>query len=467
MSSPEPPETFSRRAGRREPLLERLALHRPELRAWALYDWANSAFFTTIVAAVFPIYYKTVAAADHPDALARFAQVTSASMLLVALIAPLLGAMSDFAAAKKRFLAVFLTLGASATAGMFFVQQGDWLLASLLFALGNVGVAASFVFYDSLLPSIAKGRELDRLSTSAYAIGYLGGGLLLALNLAWIQRPEWFGLPSGPDLAPAQRTLPARLAFLSVAVWWVAFSIPLFRRVREPPRTLESDERLRMRSLAVALSRLRETFRELRRFRHAFLFLLAFLAYNDGIGTIIRMATAYGEEIGIGRSDLIAAVLIVQFVGIPCALFFGALAGRIGAKRGILVGLAAYLGICVFAWGMKETWHFYALALLVAAVMGGTQALSRSLFASMVPVHKAGEFFGLFSVLERFAGVLGPMAFFLAIRLTGHSRLGILSLVVFFLAGAALLLPVDVEAGQRAAREAERGLRQPEPGGAR
>jgi UMF1 family MFS transporter len=428
------------------------------LRAWALYDWANSAFFTTIVASVFPIYFRSVAANGEDWATERFAFATTVSMLASAVLAPLLGALADVAAAKKRMLAIFLVLGVGATAAMFWIERGDWLFALSLFGAANICISSSFVFYDSLLPTIAKEGELDRVSSAGYALGYLGGGLLLALNLAWISQPAWFGLPSGPDLAPQQATLPARLAFLSVAVWWLVFALPLFLRVPEPPRQREADERAGANSLLVACGRLRETFSELKRYRQAFLLLVAFLVFNDGIGTIIRMAAIYGEELKLGSSAMIAAILLVQFVGIPFAFLFGALAGRIGAKRSILLGLVVYLGICVFAWRMSTTAEFFVLAVLVAAVQGGCQALSRSLFASMIPRHKSGEFFGLFAVLERFAGVLGPAAFFLATRATGSSRAAIISLVAFFLVGGALLLRVDVAEGQRAAREADQGL---------
>ena len=281
---------------------------------------------------------------------------------------------------------------------------------------------------------------------------------MLALNLAWIQQPQWFGLPSGDNLSEAEATLPARLAFVSVAVWWVVFSIPLFRRVPEPPRTLEADETTARPSLFTAFTRLRETIRQLRGYRQAFLMLLAFLIYNDGIQTIIKMATAYGTEIGIGQSSLITAVLLVQFIGVPFAFLFGALAGRIGAKRAVFLGLATYTVISVIGYFMKTATHFFILAGLTGMVQGGTQALSRSLFATLIPAHKSGEFFGFYSVFEKFSSILGPLVFVATIALFGSSRLAILSVILFFAVGAALLSLVDVEAGRKVAREAEVGL---------
>jgi len=437
----------------RPPTLERLGLHRPELRAWALYDWANSAFVCTVVTAVFPIYFASVAARglDPADATARYAAATTIGLVLAAVAAPVLGAYADAAAVKKRLLAAFLALGAGATAGLFLVGPGDWLLASILFVAATVGLNGSFVFYDSLLPHVARPDEVDRVSTAGYALGYLGGGLLLAVNLAWIQRPEWFGLPHGPGLDAAQATLPTRLAFLSVAVWWVAFSVPLLRRVPEPPGAGGSPSPTPVRD---ALARLAATGRALRRHPEATRLLLAFLVYSDGIGTIIRMATIYGTEIGIGRGALIAAVLMVQFLGIPFAFLFGAVAGRVGAKRAVLAGLAVYALITVVGYFMTTAAHFFLLAGLVAVVQGGTQALSRSLFASLVPARRSGEFFGFFSVMEKVAGLFGPGLFALAVALTGSSRTAILSVLAFFAVGALLLTRVDVAAGQRAARQA-------------
>lgn len=449
------PATPSRRSWR-----ERLGLHRPELLAWAMYDWANSAFLLVIITALFPIYFARVSAGDLPPATAtlRYSLATTIGLTLIALLSPFLGAVADYAGTKKRMLGGFLLLGAGAVTAMFFLERGQWLAALVLFVVANIGANGSFVFYDSLLPHIATHDEMDRVSTAGYALGYLGSGLLLALNLAWIQHPAWFGLPAGDGLTPAQSTLPTRLAFLSVALWWLIFSLPLFRRVPEPPRRLETDERPGLHAAGVALTRLRETFAELRGYRHAFMMLLAFLIYNDGIGTIIRMATIYGTELGIGQGALIGSILLVQFIGVPASFLFGGLAGRIGTKRAILLGVAVYAGISVQGYRMHTAADFFMLAVLVGLVQGGTQALSRSLFASLIPRHKSGEFFGFFAVVEKFAGILGPAVFALMLSLTGSSRGAVLSVIVFFAVGAVLLLRVDVAAGQRAARAAEQAL---------
>jgi UMF1 family MFS transporter len=430
-------------------LLTRLGLGRRDLRAWAMYDWANSAFQTTIVAAIFPIYFQKVAAAGLPPAVAtsRFAWATTWAILIVAVVAPLLGAVADYAAAKKKLLAVFLGIGASATAAMWFITRGDWLFALVLFVISNVGVAGSIVFYESLLPHLVGEEDLDRVSSAGYAVGYIGGGTLLAINVLMMSKPEWFFLPD--------RETAVRASLASVAVWWVVFSIPLFRDVPEPPRRLERDERPSGNAFVTGVRRLFETFRELQRYRQAFLLLLAFLLYNDGIQTIIRMATIYGTEIGIDDNAMIVALLITQFIGVPFAFLFGAIARKVGAKTAVFAGLSAYAVITILGYFMTTATHFFVLAIMVGMVQGGTQALSRSLFASMIPKHKSSEFFAFFGVFERYAGVLGPAVFAWVVAHSGTSRNAILSVLVFFIVGGLLLTRVNVQEGRRAAREAD------------
>ena len=448
------------RRGSSSGFLSRIGLDRPELRAWAMYDWAVSSVQTTIMVAVFPVYFVNIAKVNLPESRATQAIATANTIVAVvlAVLSPILGAVSDYVAAKKRMLGASMIVGAAAVAGMFFVQQGDYRLALVLFVISLIGATASTVFYDSLLPHIASDSEMDRVSSAGYAIGYIGGGVLLALNLAWILKPAWFGLPSGEGLSSAQRTLPTRLALLSVAVWWVVFSIPLFRRVPEPPRTREPDELGGGNALIVPFVRVAETFRALRGYKQAFLMLLAFMIYNDGIQTIQKMAATYGKELGIEDSILIASILIVQFVGFPFSFLCGAIAARIGAKATIFIGLLVYAGISVLGFYMRTAVHFMVLAGMVATVQGGTQALSRSLFASLIPTHKSGEFFGFYSVFEKFASIFGPLLFWLTIAATGNSRNAILSVVFFFAIGALILSRVRVREGQQAARAADEGL---------
>jgi UMF1 family MFS transporter len=426
--------------------LDRLGLHRRELRAWAYYDVANSAFMTTVLM-IFPVYFVRVPAAELADVTARsrFAFATSLAVALVGILGPLLGAVADYRGRKKAFLAAFLALGASATAGLALATEGRWVLALSAFVVANVGVTSTLAFYNALLPGIASGSEIDRVSTAGFALGYLGGGALFALNLWMIQNPTTLGFA---DAAAA-----TRFAFLSVAIWWVVFSIPLFRRVPEPPARMEPDEAAGRSALLIAARRLKESLRELRHHRDAGLLLLAFLIYNDAINTIIRMATTFGDEIGIPVAQMMLALLMVQLVGVPFAFAFGLLAGRLGAKGAILAALAVYAGITVYGFALRTAAQFFVLAFLVATVQGGAQALSRSLFATLIPKHKAGEMFGFFGVFDRFGGAIGSSVFGLILAATGTSRHGILALIGFFLLGAFLLSKVDVERGRRRAAE--------------
>lgn len=429
-----------------------------------MYDWAVSAVQTTIMVAVFPVFYISVVAADlgPGEGSQRIALANTVATAIVLILSPMLGAIADFTASRKRMLAAAMVPGIAAVSSMYWLGRGASTLGFWLFAIALAASALSMVFYGALLPHVAREEEMDRVSTAGYGLGYLGGGLLLAFNLAWILQPGLIGLDSGEGVPESIATLPVRLALVSVAVWWLLFSIPLFRGVSEPPRRLEMDERRGQNPAVAAFTRLRETFAELRAYRHAFLMLIAFLIYNDGVQTIIKMATAYGTELGIGQGSLIGAVLIVQFVGVPFAFLFGMLAGKLGTRRAIFVGLGVYLVISVLGYFMQTATHFFILAGLVGMVQGGTQGLSRALFASMIPPHKSGEFFGFFGAFERFAGMFGTLFFALVIEVTGASRYAILSVIVFFVVGGAVLAFVDVEGGRRVAREAERGLTEPE-----
>jgi len=432
------------------PWLARLGLNRPELRAWAMYDWANSAFQTTVITAVFPRFFSDYAAAGLAPAAAtaRFAWATTIAVTITAILGPVLGAIADARGIKKILLAASMSVGIVATALLATITRGDWVYAAVIFIVANIGIAASFVFYDSLLPHIAAPDEIDRVSTGAYAMGYLGGGVLLVVNLAWILSPATFGL--------ADSVAAIRLSFVSVAVWWLVFSLPLFMRVAEPKPRLNPAEAAAHGSMSVAFSRLWNTFHELRGYRQAFLMLVAFLLYNDGIQTIIRMAAIYGAEVGIDQNAQIAAFVLVQFVGVPCSFLFGAVADRIGAKRAIFIAIAVYAGISMLGYFMTTAWHFFVLAALVGTVQGGSQALSRSLFARMIPKHKSSEYFGFFAVFEKFAGIAGPALFATSVSLFNSSRAAVLSVIFFFLVGAAVLTRVDVEAGEAQGRALSR-----------
>jgi len=425
-------------------LLERLGLHRPELRAWAMYDWANSAFQTTVITAVFPRFFADYAAAGLPATAAtqRFAWASTIAAVVVAILGPVLGAIADYRAAKKRLLGFSLAVGVTATTMMAFIGRGEWEFAAAVFIVGNIAMAASLVFYDSLLPHLAAPEELDRVSTAGYAVGYVGGGVLLIVNLVWILSPRTFGLP---DAAAA-----TKLSFISVAAWWLLFSIPLFRRVPEPPAIAGQAPAGSL--LTVGFQLAWRTLRELRSYPNALLMLVAFLLYNDGIQTMIRMSSIYGAEAGIDANAQIAAFVMVQFVGIPFSFLFGSLAGRIGAKPAIFLSLFVYTIVSFIGYFLSQTWHFFVLAFLVGMVQGGSQALSRSLFARMIPRDRSSEYFGFFSVFEKFGQIFGPLVFAAAVTMTGSSRAAVISVILFFIAGAAVLSRVDVAAGEAQAK---------------
>jgi MFS transporter, UMF1 family len=432
------------------PLLERLGLHRPELRAWAMYDWAITSMWAVVVSTIFPIYFQAVLSGDLPDHIAtrNFAWATMMGIALVAVIAPIMGAITDRLPIKKLLLAVFTAIGVSASVSLYFVSEGDWFSALAVFVLINVGANGSTIFYDALLPHIATYKEIDRVSTGGFAVGYLGAGLLLTFCLLLIQQPGWFGLEE-------DSTLPVRLSFVGVGIWWALFAIPIFRRVPEPLPKLDPDEVPTGSALNQALNRLVRTMRELRSYRNAFLMLLAYFIYGDGIGTIIRMAAIYGAELGIERGALIGAVVMVQFVGVPFTFLFGDLAGRLGTKRAIYVGLFIYTIVSILGYFMTNAVHFFILAFLVGMAQGGVQALSRSLFAGMIPQYKAGEFFGFYGVIDKFAGIMGPTVMAVVITLTGSSRLGILSIILFFVVGSVLLYFVDETKGRHFAADVQ------------
>ena len=427
-------------------LLARVGLVTPEQRAWAWYDCGNSAYFTTVVTAVFPAFFASYAAAgmSAAEATTRFGVITTVAMTIVALASPVMGAYGDFTARRKLLLVAFAALGIVSTFLLATISEGGWQWAAVVFILGNLGVSGSLVFYDSMLPTVARPEETDKVSSAGYALGYLGGGLLLVLNLAWILQPRMFGL-SGTVAA-------TKLSFASVGVWWLLFMIPLLRHVPEPPRVLANAEGGTESSVRASFARLAVTFNEIRHYRQAFLMLLAMLVYQDGIQTIIRFAGIYGAEVGVGQTQQIAAFAMVQMLGVPFSFLFGSLGARMGTKRAVFLALTVYSLAATLGYFMQNATHFFILAALVATVQGGAQALSRSLFSRVIPPAKTSEYFGFYAVVERFATILGPLVFTLSGVLTGSSRAAVLGMIAFFVVGGYLLSRVDVEEGERVAR---------------
>lgn len=433
-------ETTTQPAAQEAALTEKQ--HKKSIWAWTMYDWANSAFATTIMASILPAYFSQFIATE--DSLALWGYTVAIGSLIAALISPVLGAIADFRGSKKSFLRFFLLLGVISTALLFFVDQpSEWFLACVLYILGTVGFAGSLVFYDALLPHVAKEDEIDQVSSKGYAMGYIGGGLLLLINVAMI----FFGPKLLPNMDTVEATkLMMRLSLASVAIWWAVFSIPLFRYVREPVRKVKEFE-LKQNVVTVGFQRFFTALKDISKFKDLFLFLLTFLIYANGIGTIITMAVAFGNDLGFGTMILIGTLLLVQFVAAPFAILFGNISKKIGVKRAITLSLVIYTLIAIVGYFMTKEWHFLLLGLGVATVQGGSQALSRSLVGQLMPKSKTAEFFGFFSVAEKFNTIVGPLLFSIITSVTGNSRLAIISLVIFFIVGMLLLQKVDIERG--------------------
>lgn len=402
--------------------------------SWALYDWANSAFSLTVVTAFVPVllsqYWNDGAASTVTTF--RLGWANALASLVIALTAPVIGAIADRASRRKGLLLVFAGLGVVMTGALYFVAQGQWFIAVALYVFASVGFAGSNSLYDALLTTVSAEEDFDRISALGYAYGYLGGALLFTLNVLMVANPGWFGLASDVEAL--------RLAFLLVAIWWAVFSIPLALFVQED-RTAAQSVAL---SVVDGLRQLRQTLAKVRSHRNTVIFLLAYWLYIDGVYTIIKMAVDYGLSQGLNMDDLIQAVLITNYIGFPAALAFGAFGARFGAKRGIILALCVYLLATMAAPFINTEAEFYALAIAIGLVQGGVQSLSRSLFARLIPAGQTAEFFGFYNMLGKFAAILGPALAGVVALATGSQRIGILSIIVLFIAGLAVLTRVRV-----------------------
>jgi UMF1 family MFS transporter len=416
--------------------------------AWAFYDWANSAFATVVIAGFFPVFFSQFWAADLPDAKSTqwLGYASSAASLIIVCTAPALGALADQLGAKKRFLLGFTVLGVLCTGALYWVGAGHWLAALLLYLLGLLGFFGGNIFNDALIVDVAEPENYERASSLAYALGYLGGGLLFALNVVMVLTPSSFGFA---DKGEAVQT-----AFLLCAIWWALFSLPLAFLV---PETEGVGSKRLGRAVRDAFAELAGTLRAVRRLPNTFLFLIAYWFYIDGVDTIVFMAVKYGLDLGFSDSSLMVALLVTQFVGFPAALAFGRLGERWGPKPAILLAIGIYCAVVLAATQMQRVEHFYALAVAIGLVQGGIQALSRSLFASLVPDGQTAELFGFYNMVGKFAAVLGPFLVGSTAALTGEPRLSLLPVLFLFAIGAMLLWRVDVAAGRVAAKEAGEG----------
>lgn len=413
--------------------------------SWALYDWANSAFATTVMAGFFPVFFKEYWASGLPAGESTFwlGAANSLAAVLVVLLAPLLGLWSDRRGMKHRLLLGFATLGVIMTGALFIVAQGYWPLALLLYIGGILGFSGGNVAYDAMLPGLVKGQDsLERLSALGFALGYLGGAVLFAINIAMVLAPQSFGLADSAEAV--------RWSFAMVAVWWAVFSLPIMLWVQEPQPAATSEVAKSLPSWRGLLA----TWRELRALPMAMTFLFAYWLYIDGVDTIVRMAVDYGLSIGFNSNDLLTALLITQLVGFPAALVFGRLGDRIGAKRSIVLAIGVYVLVVIWASRMQSAFEFYALAVLIGLVQGGIQALSRALFARLVPTAHAGRFFGLYNMLGKFAAVIGPIMVGWITWWFNSPRAGILSILLLFGLGLLLLARVNVAQGEAQANGA-------------
>ena len=410
--------------------------------SWAFYDWANSAYSTTVMAGFFPLFFKEYWADPHNPNQSTFylGMANSIASIVVAAMAPLLGSVADQGSAKKKFLILFAFLGVIMTGGLWMVEQGNWQMAVLFYVMATIGFSSGIVFYDSLLPGLASEERVDAVSSLGFSLGYLGGGLLFLVNVFMYLKPEIFGIPDGETAI--------KLSFLSVAVWWAVFTIPLILFVPEPKNYDAVDIK---NSVRMGWIQLIQTFKEIRNMKVVGTFLLAYWFYIDGVDTIIRMAVDYGMSLNFPGESLIIALLIVQFVAFPSALIYGWLASKIGAKTGIMVGITAYTFITILGYFMTEVWHFYVLAILIGLFMGGIQALSRSLYTRIIPPDKSAEFFGFYNMLGKFAAIIGPALMGTIALVTGSARLSILSILLLFILGAFFLNKVDINEGKRLA----------------
>lgn len=367
---------------------------------WALYDWANSAFATTVMAGFFPLFFKQYwsQGTDPNVSTAQLGLGNSVASLIVAILAPVLGAIADKASVRKKFLILFAYLGVVMTAGLFLVGKGQWEWAILIYVTGIVGFSGSIVFYDALLPAVASEARIDYVSSLGYALGYLGGGLLFLVNVLMTLMPERFGLP---DAATA-----VRYAFLTVALWWGGFTLFTVYWV---PEVVYRPSPTRARTAVFSgIQQIGKTLRDFRRLKTVFLFLMAYWFYIDGVDTIIRMAVDYGLALGFQANDLIVALLVVQFVGFPAALGFGKLGEAVGVRRAIFLAIGCYLAITLWSTMMTRKTEFYVLAVMIGLVQGGIQALSRSYYARLIPKHRTAEYFGFYNMLGKFATIIGP-----------------------------------------------------------
>lgn len=406
--------------------------------SWIFYDWANSGYGIIVVTAVLPIFFKHIAALDglaHTTATAYWAYADTFGTLIVSLLAPLLGALADYQHYKKRLFAWFTGLGIITTAGMTLIPQQAWLLLLGIYILTAIGYSGANIFYDSFLTDVTTNRRMDRVSSAGYGFGYAGGVVPFILFMV-VQLSHGFHILSTRGIV--------NFAFLLAALWWLVFSLPMFKHVHQlhflPPVE---------RPIRTSLHRLKQTVSHIRQYRQIAIFLLAYFFYIDGVDTIYTMASPFGLDMGVKTDELIIVLLVVQLVAFPFTLIYGWLAKRWGTKRVLMVGVLIYLGICLYALMIHNVIGFWVLAVLVGTSQGGVQALSRSYFAQLVPKEQASEFFGFYNIFGKFSAIIGPAMFGIVAQLTGRSQMGASSLSLLFLIGLVCLWLLPAQKGEQ------------------
>ena len=408
-----------------------------EVISWAFYDWANSAFATTVIAGFFPIFFKSFWANSLSDteSTALLGLANSLSGFFILIFAPFLGALADITFRKKYMLVFFMLIGVGSTASFFFIYEGYWMIAVIAYILASIGFSGGNIFYDSLIIDVSNDQSRNQVSAFGYAMGYLGGGILFVVNVLMYLQPNIFGLASEIDAV--------LFSFLSVAIWWSIFTLPLIKFVRERKGEITS---LSLTSTVMnSFFRVINTFKEIRQYKNLFYFLVAYWLYMDGIDTVVRMALAFGSDIGLASSELIVALIITQFIGFPSTIFFGLLAERFGLKILLYIGIGIYILICFGGLVISTIFGFYLLAGVIGLVQGGVQSVSRAVFSKMVPDGKDSEFFGFYNLVGKSAVIFGPMMMGLVSYLFSDPRAGIISLLILFIPGLLVLRMVEIK----------------------
>ena len=426
-------------------------MNKKQIYSWALYDWANSAFATTVMAGFFPIFFSQYW--SNPDNLSistfYLGLGNSIASLIVALLAPVLGAIADRGSYKKKFLIFFAFLGIVMTLSLGFIAQGMWPIALLVYIFSTIGFSGANIFYDSLLPSVSDKKNVDYVSALGFSLGYLGGGILIIINFLMISYPATFGLVDAVEAT--------KYSFISVGAWWSVFSIPLILFVDEPKfyqRESISE------SVINGLIQFRNTFNDLKKLKVVATFLLAYWLYIDGVDTVVRMAANFAFTLGFDQAAIMGALVLIQLVAFIATLIYIKIANYIGLKNGIYLGIIGYCVILLAGYFVESINHFYIVALLIGCFQGGIQSISRSLYSRIIPKKKAAEFYGFYNMLGKFAAVFGPVLMGTVTLVLSNivddeikaARFGLLSIMILFILGAYVFSKVDIVEGESVAK---------------